>query len=56
MPKPRGHYCRVCNVDFKDYLRHINGKKHKQLFREKNSVFNMSYFYELFAKYNPQKN
>ena len=55
VPKPRGHYCRVCNVDFKNYLKHINGQEHKSLWRQSNSVFNLSYFSELVRKYNPQK-
>lgn len=32
-PKPRGHYCAVCGSDFQDYLRHINGMKHKKCWR-----------------------
>ena len=39
--KPRGHYCSVCRIDFKDYLRHINGRMHKENWRTCTSTFNL---------------
>ena len=54
-PKPRGHFCAVCRKDFKDYSKHIKSSKHKRSWRERNSLFELSYFEDLFKKYNKFK-
>ena len=55
VPKPRGHFCHVCKINFEDYLEHINTPEHRKSWRESSFTFNISYFSELIGKYNPQK-